>query len=140
MKTPRLLCWIVAIAAWTTALLPLRVAGWLFLLYATHSAGWLLTLRVMSPPLLWAAAYTVFGLLYLRVPLVRKPLLLAVAVFAAVRLTSATTYVAHLSTLNVWHNVLAEGFWETIGATAMALAALVQQLALLLQSRNTHIR
>lgn len=73
MTRQSLVCWLVALTAWTTALFPLRVAAWLLQLYATHSP-WATTLHVAGPSLAWSATYGCAGVLYLRVPALRLPI------------------------------------------------------------------
>ena len=115
MTRQSLLCWLVALTAWTTALFPLRIAGCLLRLYAMH-APWTITLHVAGPSLAWTAAYVIARVLYLRVLALRLVILAAAVILAVSGLLKLPTYVHALSTLNLWHNVLAEGLWETCGA------------------------
>lgn len=128
MTASRLLCWLVCILAWTTALLPLRIAERLLVLYVTHGGGWLLATRVALPTLLWAAAYVVSGMLYLKVSALRVPFLGLSALLAITGLIATVGHLHQLSTLNVWRNMLAEGFWEACACALIACTALTQQI------------
>ena len=122
------LCWLVGFTAWVTALFPLRVAGWLLGLYATH-ASLPVTLHVAGPSLAWAAAYVCAGVLYLLIPALRPFVLAAAVVLAVSGFLKLPSYVHALSTLNLWHNVMAEGLWEACGCAAIACAAAAHLLA-----------
>ncbi len=121
--------WSVVIAAWITALFPLRIAGGLLVLYVTHGQGWPAGIHMALPQIGWSAAYVAAGLLYLRVPGLR-PLILLAAVFMAISgLVQLPAYVHHLETLNLWHNILAEGVWKTSGRCAVSVLAMAHVIA-----------